>query len=153
MKDISKLICLWISCCNDLWRTWFLNRINGAYDFSEIENVLFRVLVMRSLGQDAFTVTLQDFLGRMRVQYKSDFHENRQVCVTQRSGNVFCKTEIISLKKGTNYRIRNIDTVGTMMNSAPYVDVIVGKKFVLESPDNLFLLSESFFKVQCRLPN
>lgn len=110
---------------------------------AEVEDVLFRILVIRSLNQAESTPTVQNLLARLRVQYVSDFQENRQVCTTQKAGNIFCKTEVVTLKKGTDYRIKNIDTMGTMMNSEPYVEVIVGERFVLESPKNLrFLLSE-----------
>jgi len=143
MKDISQLIYFWIACCNDLWRKWFVNRINGSYDFAEIEDAFFRILVIRSLDQTVPTPTTQNLLGRLRVQYINDFQENRQVCITQKSGNILCNTEVITLKKGTDYRIKSIDAMGTMMDSEAYVEVIVGEKFVLESPKNLrFLLSE-----------
>ena len=143
MKDISRFIHLWIACCNDLWRNWFANRNNGAYDCAEIEELLFHILVTRSLGEAVSNSKTQQFFDRLRVQYLSDFQGERQVCVAQKAGNIFCKTEAITLKKGTAYRIKSIDTMGTMMNSEPYVEVIVGEKFVLESPKNLrFLLAE-----------
>jgi hypothetical protein len=143
MKDISQLIHFWIVCCNDLWRKRFENRNNGGHDCAEIEESLFHILVARPLGQAASTSTMKVLLDRLRVQYVSDFQEDRQVCVTQKAGNIFCKTETITLKKGTDYRIKSIDTMGTMMDSEPYVEVIIGEKFVLDYPRNLrFLLPD-----------
>jgi len=143
MKDISQLIYFWIACCNDLWRKWFAIRSNGSYDFPEIERILFQILVMRSLDKIISTSKAEDLIDKLRVQYVSEIQEDRQVCVTQKSGNVFCKSEYINLKKGIDYRVKSIDTIGTMMDSQPYVEVIVGEKFVLESPKNLrFFLSE-----------
>ena len=141
MKDISQPIYFWIACSNDLWRKWFANRFNGAYDFSEIEEFLFQILVMRSSEQTSFKPKAEDLIDRLRVQYIIDFQENRQVCTIQKTGSIFCKTEEITLKKEIDYKVKSIDSMGTMMDSEPYVEVIVGGKIVLESPKNLrFLL-------------
>ena len=49
---------------------------------------------------------------------------------------------MVTLEKKTEYVVKSIDTMGTMMDSDPYVEVIVGEKFILESPKNLrFLLA------------
>ena len=142
MKDISQPIYFWISCSNDFWRKWFSNRSNGAYDFSEIEEFLFQILVMRSLEQTASKPKAEDVIDRLRVKYINDFQGTRQVCTTQKTGNIFCKNEEITLNKEINYKVKSIDSMGTMMDSEPYVEVIVGGKIVLESPKNLrfFLL-------------
>lgn len=137
MKDLSTHIYFWIACCNDLWRNWFKDRINGAYDCAEIEDSLFRILVVRPLNQSMSESTVQDLIGRLRVQYIDDFQVNRQVCSVQKSGNIFCETEKVSLKKEGRYSIRSIDPMGTMMDSAPYVEVVIGERFVLEDPANL----------------
>jgi hypothetical protein len=141
MKDISQPIYFWISCSNDLWRKWFSNRFNGAYEFSEIEEFLFQILVMRSLEQTESKPKVEDLINRLRVQYINDFQGNRQVCITQKTGNIFCKNEEITLNKEIDYKVKSIDSMGTMMDSEPYVEVIVGGKIVLETPENLrFLL-------------
>ena len=75
MKDISQPIYFWIACSNDLWRKWFANRFNGAYHFSEIEEFLFQMLVMRSSEQTAFKPKAEDLIDRLRVQYIIDFQD------------------------------------------------------------------------------
>ena len=143
MKDVSELFYNWIACSNELWRKWLISRVKHTYECVEIEDALFRVLVTRSLDQSASTLTLQNLLGQLRVQYINDVQEDRQVCVTQKAGNIFCKTEKVTIQKGTDYIVKSIDTMGTMMNSEPYAEVIVGNKFILESPKNLrFLLPD-----------
>jgi hypothetical protein len=144
MKDVTELFQLWIACSNSLWRQWFSCRANGADDYAEIEQVLFCVLVLRPLNQAVTNLPLQAILSQIRVQYVNDVQEQRQVCSMQKAGNIFCKTEPVALTQGIDYMIRDVDTMGTMMNSEPYVEVIVKKGFVLESPNNVrFLLSDS----------
>jgi hypothetical protein len=140
MKDISHLIYFWIGCCGDLWRTKFLMRVDGAYDFPEIEDALFRILVMRVSHQNLSTLATPEFFRRLRVRYKSDFDENRQVCAMQKAGNILCKTEVVMLRKENDYTIKGIDTMGTMMDSKPYVEVVIGENFILEPPENLSFL-------------
>ena len=142
MNDVSDLIYFWITCSNDLWRKYFLNRPNGADEFPEIEDALFRVIVVRSVFQVAPTLMLGNLPGLICVHYRSDLMGERQVCHRQKAGNIFCWTEMVTLEKKTEYVVKSIDTMGTMMDSDPYVEVIVGEKFILESPKNLrFLLA------------
>jgi hypothetical protein len=50
---------------------------------------------------------------------------------------------MVTLQKGSDFMIKCIDTMGTMMDSNPYVEVIVKEKWILESPKNIrFLLCE-----------
>ncbi len=144
MQDITILIQTWILCCNDVWGRWFLSYGKKIDDFEEVESALFCTFVLNPLKLSP-TIDLDEvFYSKLRVRYLDDAHESRQVCIQQRGGNVFCKPEVVALEGGREYRVRNVDVVGVMMDGHPYVEVVIGQRFILESPENLrFFFCES----------
>lgn len=63
--------------------------------------------------------------------------QTRQVCVVQRAGNVFCRPQSISVPAESKLHVESIDTMGTMGNGMPYVEVKFRDGYFLESPDLL----------------
>ena len=137
MIDITKDIMTWISCCNNLWINIFKKNEDGLHDFYEIENALFSTLVISKLDID-INVALDEFYKFLIVEYQVSVDTNRQVCVQQKAGNIFCKNKCLSIKKGAVYPVNNIDSTGQMQSGNPCVQLkIDSNKFILERPENL----------------
>jgi hypothetical protein len=144
MKDISELIQFWIRCCCDLWTKWFKNREHGAHEFVEIEDKLLEILVIAQALHGQQVISPEEFIRRIKVRYTKDVTASRQVCKRQAAGNVFGKAEDVVISKGSLFSVRGIDTMGTMLNSGPYVEVVWKDGFILEPINNLeFLLGEA----------
>src|SRR5688572_28018690 len=95
MDNISDAVVLWVNCSNDVWRRWFAKREHGADQFHEVESALFGAIVMRSEDGALLQQDLQQLLSRLRVRYHAGLNGPRQVCRTQKAGNIFCRSESI----------------------------------------------------------
>lgn len=138
MNNISELVHNWIGCSNTLWKSGFLRRPNGAYDYVQVNALLFRALVSNRMERALNATSLESLLPRLCVKYFRNIEEKRQVCTIQKAGNIYCQTENVFMKKEVRYKIKDIDAIGTMMDSMRYVEVIVENKFVLKSPENIY---------------
>lgn len=136
MIDVTALIRAWICCSNDLWLRWFASEERGASEFSCIEMALLNAMVLDRGGLSSKGLSPENFFERLRAIYTVSINEQiRQLCVVQRSGNVFCRPQSVSAQAGTIFHVKSIDTMGTMENGRPYVEIDFGNGYVLESPD------------------
>lgn len=143
MIHVTALIRDWIRCSNDLWSRWFASTAKGASEFPDIERALLNAMVLERGGLSSKGVSPENIFQRMRVVYAVPIDEQtRQLCVVQRSGNVFCRPEIVSARAGSQFEVKSIDTMGTMQNSRPYVEVKFGGGYILESPDSVDFVIE-----------
>lgn len=142
MKNITPHILDWVKCSNELWANWFRARKHGAYAFSEVEEKLCELLVCNEAGLQFPVGGIEEFFSKVKVQYLRDVHENRQVFARQRSGNIVGAPRMVKIIQGSLYRIRLVDTAGTMLESRPYAEVIYGNETLLEPTENLMFLFE-----------
>jgi hypothetical protein len=140
--DITNLIRQWLLCSSDLWMRWFKDRENGADEFISIEEALLDVMVIQKLGLDLKGVSTDTFIKQLRVKYVFPVDDIRQLCIKQHAGNIYCSPKSVTIPDGSIQRVKAIDTMGTMLNDKPYVEVVFGKGFILESPDALDFLFE-----------
>jgi hypothetical protein len=91
-------------------------------------------MVLESGDLNCAGLSAENFCKRLRVTYPIAVQESRQLCIEQNSGNVFCSPNDVSIKEGDVFRVRLIDTMGTMESGRPYVEVLYGDGYILESP-------------------
>jgi hypothetical protein len=138
MIDVTALIRDWICCSNDLWLQWFASAERGASEFPSIEMALLNAMVLERGGLSRNGLSPENIFERMRAIYPvSVVEQTRQLCVVQRSGNVFCRPHSVSAQAGAKFRVKSIDTMGTMENGRPYVEIEFGDGYILESPDSV----------------
>jgi hypothetical protein len=135
MISLTDLMGRWISCSNDLWLRWFATMENGADEFIDVERFLLRILVLEKGDQRLREFSAEQLFEKLRVIYRIPVNESRQICIRQRAGNVFCSGHVVSISKGDAFKIKSIDTMGTMQDGKPYVEVAYGDGYLLESPD------------------
>lgn len=116
-----------------------MQRVNGSFDFAEIEEKLFDILVANDVAREQI-FTMRDFFRHVKVRYIKDVDEHRQCFVRQAAGNLFGRAETVKIAKGSCFPIQTIDTAGTMLDSEPYVEVIWKQGFLLESVGNVEVL-------------
>lgn len=142
VMPLTDLVYRWIACSNDLWIRWFSSSENGADEFPDIERFLLMHLVFEKSDHRLRNISAEDFFDKLRVTYRSSVDELRQTCVKQRAGNIFCTSSDVSISRGEVFKVRSIDTMGIMQNGQPYVEVVYGDGYLLESPDLLEFLVE-----------
>jgi hypothetical protein len=141
MKEISKSIEEWTACCNEVWRNWFIHREEAIHDFAEIEEKLLQVLVIRKIEPQAENA-VEKFVQRLRVEYKEQIADVRQFCVRQAAGNIFGTPKFLTIQQGSIHKVQSIDTMGTMLEIGPYVEIVWENGFILEPVKNVrFYLS------------
>ena len=136
MAVVTDAVQQWISCCNDLWLRWFSTRENGADEFLVIEDVLLRIFVLEKKWPQDTNLSTDQFFEKLLVMYPKSVNESRQTCTKQRAGNVFCRTQPVAITENSIFKVKSIDTMGTMQNGQPYVEVVFGKGYILEQPEN-----------------
>ncbi len=138
MIDVTALVREWICCSNDLWSRWFASAGRGASEFPGIEMALLNAMVLERGGLSSKGLSAENFFESMRAIYPVSIDEKtRQLCVVQRSGNVFCRPHSMSVQAGARFHVKSIDTMGTMENGRPYVEIEFGDGYILESPDSV----------------
>jgi hypothetical protein len=138
MTDVTALVRHWISCSNDLWSRWFASTDTGASEFPGIELALLNAMVLERGDLSCKGLSTENFFEKLRVIYPTSMNDQiKQLCVVQRSGNVFCRPHSVSVSAGNILRVKSIDTMGTMQNGQPYVEVKFGDGYLLEVPDSL----------------
>jgi hypothetical protein len=138
MINVTTLVRQWIYCSNDLWSRWFASTESGAHQFSDVELALLSAMVLERGDLSRMGVTVENFFERLLVIYPNSINEQtRQFCVVQNSGNIFCKPQIVSMPSGSKFKVESIDTIGTMDDGRPYVEVEFGNGYLLESPDSI----------------
>lgn len=136
MIDVTDLVRQWICCSNDLWVRWFSSKEAGVSEFPGIELALLNAMVLERGALSCKGVSIESFFERLWVIYPMSIDDQiRQFCVVQRSGNVFCRPHSVSFSAGSKFHVKSIDTMGTMENGRPYVEVKFGDGYLLESPD------------------
>lgn len=135
--DITQYILVWLSCCRDVWDRWFKDRENGQDEFIEVEESLFSAMVL-SVTNITERPELPDCYNLLSAVYKYNVDGFRSVCKKQKAGNIYCKTKVVKLEKGTSLPILAIDSMGTMLDGTPYAELkISDKEYILEPIDNL----------------
>lgn len=135
MIDVTESLRNWMSCSNRLWREYFIHKDNASDRFVPIESALFEALVIRDLEEIRFsTFSSASVFDHLRVEYLIDVDGTRQLCVIQKAGNVFCKQEAVSISRGSIYKIKSVDTMGTMLDGNPYAEIIFPGGYILETP-------------------
>ena len=110
----------------------------GADEFLPVELALLNSMILKKIGLSTEGVSAENFFERLRVLYLAPVDEElRQYCVVQRSNNVFCTPRRISILLGKEFRVKSIDTMGTMQNGLPYVEIVFADGYLLESPDSI----------------
>ena len=137
MKDITQIVCFWFECCRDVWRRWFKDRNEGAHEFVSIEQLLLETLVSDKLSEEGKVFVREEFFRHLQVRYRQEIVESRSFCVRQKAGNIFCKSREIRIPAGSIYSVRSMDTVGTMLDGVPYVEVEMDDGYILEPTENL----------------
>ena len=138
MIDVTVLVRQWIRCSNDLWSRWFASTESGASEFPDIEVALLNAMVLERGGLSSNGLSLENIFERLRVIYPTSIEEQiKQLCVVQRSGNVFCTPNSVSIQAGAILHVKSIDTMGTMEKGRAYVEVKFGDGYILESPDSV----------------
>lgn len=138
MIDVTALVKVWIRCSNELWMRWFISTKSGASEFPEIELALLNAMVIERSGLSSKGLNVKNFFERLRIVYPGAVDEQvRQHCVVQRHGNVFCSPRVVSFPSQTYFYVRSIDTMGTMEDGRPYIEVKFDDGFILESPDSV----------------
>jgi hypothetical protein len=138
MTDVTALVRHWINCSNDLWLRWFSSTERGASEFLNIELALLNVMVLERGGFLETGWSIENFFEKLWAIYPMSIDDQvRQLCVVQRAGNVFCRPYSLSVSTGEKFRVKSIDTMGTMENGRPYIEVKFGDGYILESPDSI----------------
>jgi hypothetical protein len=135
MIDVTYLVRRWIYCSNDLWMRWFSSEEGAAGDYCDIEVALLKNIVLDDDRLVGAGLTENSFIDKLRVIYPVAINESRQMCIAQRAGNIFCSPCVISMSAGDALRVESVNTVGVMQNGRPYVEVLYGGGYFLESPD------------------
>lgn len=136
--DVTRSVRQWICCSHDLWARWFAAREDGVSEFSGVELALLSAMVLESRSLSPEGLSSSRFFERLFVSYAEPIEDQtRQVCVVQRAGNVFCRSQRISVPAKSKLHVESIDTMGTMGNGMPLVEVKFGAGYFLESPDRL----------------
>jgi hypothetical protein len=143
MTVVTESILHWINCSNDVWLRWFSSRENSFEEFLDVQNYLFNLFVLNPLVAENIEVSEALFYEKLRGVYRASIDEPRQFCVKQRAGNVFCSSNLISIQKGDSLRVKLIDPIGTMSGGIPYVELVYGKGYVLESLNCIDFILES----------
>lgn len=138
MTDVTGLVLQWIRCSNELWSRWFSSTERGASEFPSVELALLKAMVLERGGLSCEGLSPENFFEKLWAIYPTCMgDEVRQLCVVQRSGNVFCRPRGVSIAAGEKFRVKSIDTMGTMDDGRPYVEVAFGDGYILESPDSV----------------
>lgn len=127
--DVTELVLVWVKCCNELWLNWFKKHNSELDRFSEVEEQLFRYLVVDMIGCGPSQATNVEILS---VRFADHVTALRQVCRTQKAGNIFCRPENVSFIPDTPYGVAAIDPTGAMMGGEPYVEISYDGGRVLE---------------------
>jgi hypothetical protein len=139
---LTDLVCRWVACSNDMWLRWFASIENSADEFIDVDKYLLNLLVLEKSKPSLRNLSTEQFFDKLRVVYRSSVDASRQVCVRQRAGNIFCSGRAVSISKGDVFKVKSIDTMGTMQNGKPYVEVVYGEGYLLESLDLLDFVIE-----------
>jgi hypothetical protein len=138
MIDVTALVRQWILCSNDLWSRWFASTERGASEFLGIELALLDAMVLERGDLSCKGLSIENFFEKLHVIYPTSInHQVKQLCLAQRTGNIFCKPHTVSVSAGDKFRVKSIDTMGTMQGGRPYVEVQFGDGYILESPDSV----------------
>jgi hypothetical protein len=134
--NVTAEVRQWILSSNDIWIRWFSSRVDGATEFSEIESLLLKVMVYGHdplLSNDS---SKEQFFARLQVIYPASIaHEERQFCVVQRSGNIFCRSQVVNIIAGSRFNVKSIDTTGAISNGEANVEIAYDGGYLLESPE------------------
>jgi hypothetical protein len=99
---------------------------------------LLKAMVLERGNLSCRDLSLENLFERLWMIYPSSIDEQvRQLCVVQRSVNVFCRPHRVSVVAGERFRVKSIDTMGTMENGRPYIEVAFGDGYILESPESV----------------
>ncbi|WP_295628492.1 hypothetical protein [uncultured Nitrosomonas sp.] len=137
MIDITPHILVWLACCKEVWGNWYKKLDNGEDEFGEVEQALFSSLVLSSINM-VNRPDLDKCYKLLFAVYKADVEDYRSVCTKQKSGNIYCESKVIKFDKDTVLPIKAIDSIGTMQEGKPYVELKINEhEYILESIDNL----------------
>jgi hypothetical protein len=138
MTSVTALVLQWIHCSNDLWSRWFAATERGASEFPEVELALLQVMVLDRGNLSSKDLSPENFFEKLWVIYPTRIDgQVRQLCVVQRSGNVLCRPHSVSIAAGDEFKVKSIDTMGTMENGRPYIELAFGDGYILEAPDSV----------------
>ena len=140
MKDVTDLVVHWFKCSNDTWSRWFADREDGADEYISIESAMLVSLVIDKLRASRSGLsrdTGDRLFESLRVSYVRSVDDHRVLCREQKGGNVYGESVKVEIPEGSLHRIKSLDSMGTMLDGVPYVELIYDDGFILEPFENL----------------
>lgn len=137
MKDVTELVLHWFKCSNDIWFRWFADREDGADEYISVESALLDSLVIDKLCIGRSDLPGGELFESLRVTYVRSVDDHRVLCHEQKNGNVYGESVKVEIPEGSLHRIKSLDSMGTMLDGVPYVELIYNDGFILEPFENL----------------